>query len=137
MEGIASMFDEAGETACGDDTLVDESLRARLIEASVAYHRADVALSRTYAEIDRLASLAGAPWSQEWCRVVELCELAALGRACEVYERARGAWEAIVSEALGDACPDIPRSLFTADEVAALLVFVLGESGGENSKTRT
>jgi hypothetical protein len=126
MERIASMYDKASETTRGDDTLADDRLRGRLVEASIAYHRADEALSRTYAEIDRLASRAGAPWSREWCRVVELCGLASLDRAGEVHERAREAWEALVSEALGDDLGDIPRRLLTADEVAALLVFALG-----------
>jgi hypothetical protein len=127
MEEIESMFDETKETSCGDGTIDHERRRIRLIEASVWYHRANEAASRSYAETDRLALHAGAPWSPEWCRVVELRGRAALDPALDVCERAGGHWEAMVAEVLGNGCGDSPRSLFTSDEVVALIAFVGGE----------
>jgi hypothetical protein len=127
MEGIESMFEETRETSCGDGAIEHERLRLRLLEASVCYHRTNEAVSRTYAETDRLALHAGAPWSPEWCRVVELRGRAALYPALDVCELAGGHWEAIVSEVLGDGCGDSPRSLFTSEEVVALIAFVVGE----------
>ncbi len=120
------MFDETSETSCGDGTIEDERRRIDLIEASVWYHQANEAVSRTYAETDRLALHAGAPWSQEWCRVVELRGRAALGPALDDCERAGSQWEAMVCEVLGDSSGDSPRSLFTSEEVVALIAFVVG-----------
>ncbi len=121
------MIEETRETSCGDDTIDSDRRRNRLIEASVRYHRANEAVARSYAETDRLALHAGEPWSPEWCRVVELRGRAALCPAQEVCVQTASDWEAIVSEVLDDGCGEIPRSLFTSEEVVALLAFVVGE----------
>jgi hypothetical protein len=127
MGGIDAMSEEPSEMFRGDSTSDMVSLRNRLLETSLGLHRANQAMTRTYAETDRLASFAGEPWSREWCRVVELRERAALCRARNVYERVSDEWEALVAQVLRDARGDGPRSLFTSEEVAELLVFVLGE----------
>jgi hypothetical protein len=121
------MPEEPGIARDREGAIELRALRDRLREASLRHHRANESLSRAYAETDRLAGYAGAPWSDEWCHVVNLRDRAVLRRALELCQQTGAHWRAIVSEVLGELDLDDPTRCFSSDEVVALLAFLLGE----------